>query len=62
MTQGNFKLNIDDKLTEQQLVETCLMCYHSGYDYKLLFFLYAFGKHWNIDKLEYYLNLIEDTE
>jgi hypothetical protein len=58
--QGNFTLNIDEKITEQQLIENCLAYYHSGYDYKVLLFLYAFGKQWNYDKLIYYVELIGD--
>jgi len=57
-----FKLTIDEKITEQQLIENCLNYYHSGYDYKLLLFFYAFGKKWKADKLIYYINLIREIK
>jgi len=54
-----FKISIDKKLTEQSLIEYCLNIKSSGYDCKFIFFLYALGKHWHIDKLSYYIKLLD---
>ena len=60
MTQGTFKLTIDKKITEQQLVENCISYLVAGYDYKLLFFFYALGKRMHKDDLTYYINLFDE--
>ena len=62
MTQGNFKLTIDKKITEQQLVENCISYLVAGYDYKLLFFFYAFGKRMHKDDFIYYIKLFVEIE
>lgn len=58
MTQGTIK--IESKITERDLIENCLNYYHSGYDYKILLSFYTFAHHWNFNKLNYYIHLIED--
>lgn len=54
-------LTIQSNISEQQLIEICLNYFHSGFDYKIYLFLYAFVKQWNIEKLIYYINLIEEN-
>jgi hypothetical protein len=61
MTQCTIKLLVDKRITENKLIENCLMYYHSGYDYKLLMAVYAMAKSWKIDKFTYYINLIENV-
>jgi len=56
------KLTIKTNVSERDLIEHCLNLKHSGYEYKLFIVLYALEKRWNIEKLIYYLNLIEDEE
>jgi len=55
-------IEINSNVTEQDLIESCLNYYHSGYDYKLFLFFYALAHSWHVDKLTYYINLIEDKE
>jgi hypothetical protein len=57
---GNFKLNIDKKVTEQFLIENCIMWKLAGVEYRPIFFLYALGKGWNFNKLMYYADLLEE--
>jgi hypothetical protein len=61
MTQGKLTIKIDEKVTEQNLIENCLMYKHSGYEYLLTLSLYALAEKWNFNKLSYYLNLIEEV-
>ena len=56
---NKFKLTIDKNITEQNMIESCLMYYHSGYDYMLIFSFYALGTGMNYKKFKYYHNLIE---
>ena len=60
-TQGMMEINTKN-ITEQQLMESCLMYYHSGYNYRMIFFLYALSNRWHKDKLLYYVKLIEDLK
>ena len=62
MTIGTFKIEIDEKLTEQELMENCLNLKHSGYNSHLVVLFYALGKRWHIDKLTYYMNLLEASK
>ena len=55
-------LIIKSEMTEQQIIEDSLMKYHSGYDYKITLLFYALAKSWNINKLNYYLGLIEEQK
>jgi len=57
-----FTISIDSNITEQQLMEDCLNKKYSGYDWRLLFFFYALGNRWHIDKLNYYLKMLEGAE
>ena len=57
VTKGTIELN--SEVSDQDLIETCLNYYHSGYDYRLLFFFHALAHSWHLDKLIYYKNLIE---
>ena len=57
--EGKFNLVIDSNVTETTLVETCLNYKYSGYDYKMMFFLYALGVRMHIDKFTYYMNMLE---
>jgi len=59
MTQGTLKLTVDKRITDDKMIENCLMYYHSGYDYKVMLSLYAMAKQWKINKLAYYISLIE---
>jgi len=52
-------MEIKSDVTEQQLIENCLNYYHSGCDYKIILLFYALTHRWNVDKLTYYINLIE---
>ena len=52
-------MEIKSDVTEQQLIENCLNYYHSEYDYKIILLFYALTHRWNVDKLTYYINLIE---
>ena len=58
MTQGEFKIEVDSKITEQIFIENCLMHVHSGNDPLLFLLLYALSQRWKVDKLTYYLNLL----
>lgn len=60
--KGNLTINIDKEITEQKLIEDCLMKKHSGYDYRLTLVFYALEKRWDVEKLIYYINLIEEEE
>lgn len=53
------KLTIDVKVPENYFIEWCLNMRYSGYDYTLAFAFYALANHWHINKLKYYLKLIE---
>lgn len=46
------------KITEQQLMESVLNQYYSGYDSKLTLFVYALAHSWHYKKLIYYLKLL----
>ena len=59
-TKGTFELS--SKLSEQDLIEICLNYYHSRYDYRLFLFFHALAHQWHIDKLTYYINLIEEKK
>jgi len=51
-------ITISSEVSEQHLIENCLMYYHSGYEYHLILFFHAMARRWHKDKLFYYLNLI----
>ena len=58
--QGNLKIEID--INEHDFMESMLNMKHSGVtDNNLVLFIsfYALAKSWHIDKLSYYLNLLE---
>ena len=58
--QGNLKIEID--INEHDFIESLLNMKHSGVsDNNLILFIsfYALAKSWHIDKLTYYLNLLE---
>jgi len=59
MKENTLIIDIGKNVTEDKLIENCLMYYHSGYDYKLMLSLYAMAKQWKINKLVYYISLIE---
>ena len=54
------KIAIISKVGEIDLIERCLSLYHSNYDYKFLLALHSLANGWHIDKLTYYINLIEE--
>lgn len=58
--EGTFKL--ESNVNERDLIETCLNYYHSGYDYKILLLFHALTHSWKVDKLIYYINLIEEKK
>jgi len=54
------KLKIEtNNIKEIELIEGCLNLACSGLEYKHILSFYALANHWNIDKLIYYINLIE---
>ena len=53
---------IGTNVTEQDLIESCLNYFHSGYDYKLPLLFHALAHSWNTNKLFYYIDLIEGEE
>jgi hypothetical protein len=55
-------MKINKKLTEQEIIEHCLMLYHSGYEFMHLLGFYAFDKGWNLNKLLYYVKLIKEEK
>jgi len=57
--KGTFKIQIGKGVNEKVLIETCLNYYFAEYDYKFLLFMYALACRWNVNKLTYYINLIE---
>lgn len=57
--QGKITIKIDENITEQALVESCLNQISSGYDSSMVLAFYALGKRWHGGKLVYYLNLLE---
>lgn len=59
MQSGELSISIDTQITERKLIENCLARATAGYEYGLILTMYAFAKKWNIDKLTYYINLIE---
>lgn len=60
--QGSCSLNIDKKITEQMIVENCLMLKYAGLDYMLILSFYALGKGWRYDKLIYYMDMLGEKE
>ena len=56
---GEGKFSITSKVTEQELMEWCLSLRHSGYDPMLYFGLHALANRWHINKLLYYVRLLE---
>jgi hypothetical protein len=56
--QGKCSLNIDKKITEQMIIENCLMLKYSGLDYMTIFSFYTLGIGMNYKKFAYYLNLL----
>lgn len=59
MTGGSLKLTVAENITEQMLIENCLMYHHSGYSFMPLLCFYALAKGMKYDKLIYYINLIK---
>jgi len=59
MQSGNLKISIDKQITEQKLIEDCIARATTGYEYSFLLTMYSFAEKWHIDKLTYYINLIE---
>jgi len=53
---------IETKISEQELMESCLNMSASGLDTRLILFLYALKNRWHIEKLMYYQHLIETAE
>ena len=56
MSEGIF--TIDKEVTEQMVIENCIMYKFAGYGFEALLFFYALGKSWNVDKVIYYNKLI----
>lgn len=53
------KLIIEINIPEQQFMECMLNQRFSGYDVSIILFFYAFVHSWHIDKLNYYMRLLE---
>jgi len=58
MTEGTITITSD--LSEQELVEQCLMLYHSGYEWYVPFVFHAIACKWKHQDIVYYINLIEE--
>lgn len=59
---GKFNIKVDKSITEQLLIENCIMYKLSGLEYIPLFVFYALAESWHIDKLIYYKDLLEKVE
>lgn len=55
------QIKLNPAINERFLVESCLNLAHSGYDYSIYLAFYALSKRWHINKLIYYVNLIEGS-
>jgi len=55
------KLTIKANIPEQQFMECMLNQGFSGYDVTLIVLFYALSHSWNINKLTYYLRLLESN-
>ena len=62
MTQGQLKIQIDKKITDEMMMEYCLNLYFSGYDPFLLMGFYSLGKGWHFNKIVQLTNLMEDKK
>ena len=64
MTQKNTKMQITIQkgLTEQKFIEGLLNMKVSGCDVLLILSFYALASRWHIDTLNYYINLLANTE
>jgi hypothetical protein len=59
--KAKFTIKIDKEITEQLLIENCLNMVYSGYDSYLELFFYALANSWHVNKIVYYLRLIEEA-
>ena len=50
---------VESKIPERELMEWCLSLRHSGYDPMLYLGLHALANRWHINKLLYYVRLLE---
>ena len=55
------KLTIDIRCKEREVIESCLNYKHSNINPELLLLFYALGVGMHIDKLYYYIKLIESS-
>lgn len=53
------KLKINANIPEDQFMESLLNMKFAGYDVSIIFLFYALAHRWHIDKLNYYLGLLE---
>ena len=60
MSQGI--MTIDIRVKETELIEECLNQTASGFDMRLPILLFALSEKWHIDKLTYYLNMIDELK
>ena len=49
----------ESKVPERELMEWCLNLRHSGYDPMIILSFHALANRWHINKLAYYLRLLE---
>jgi len=54
------KIKIKTNITEQQFMEGLLNMKHSGYKVGFYLAFYGLAKSWHIDKLTYYIKLLEE--
>lgn len=54
--KGEFQ--ITSKVSDKDIIETCLNYHHSGYDASLLLVFHSVANSWNFEKFFYYQNLI----
>lgn len=53
-------MELTSNVPEREMIEWCLMMRHSGYEYMHILGLHALAEGWHINKLFYYLDIIEN--
>ena len=60
--RGKFSIDIDKNIKEKNVVEYCLNLKCSGVNPILPLSLFALANRWHIDRLFYYVKLIENSQ
>lgn len=58
----NFKIEIQEGITDQQIMEHCLNLKCSGYDPTLIIAFYGLGKKWLVDDLMFIMKELEESK